>query len=226
MDTILNIDLVDSTELSISLLLERLSTILQTFMQEAASIIISYGGCVLKYIGDAVLGFFILPNTYGSEKNVVKYQNNNTNLNSLYMPCVNAINCGRSIIKIKVDHAINPILDQYGYPEMSVRIGVDVGENAVIQDGWDLHRLQHSNSTREEKPTIIKEPHFDIIGYSTNIAVKLTGLASANKVVIGQSVYDILDHEKSLFKLLDVNPEVWKYIDNRTDALYRIYQSI
>jgi class 3 adenylate cyclase len=37
-------------------------------MQEAASIIISYGGCVLKYIGDAVLGFFILSNTYGSEK--------------------------------------------------------------------------------------------------------------------------------------------------------------
>jgi adenylate cyclase len=46
----LNIDLVDSTELSISLPLERLSTILQTFMQEVASVIISYGGYILKYV--------------------------------------------------------------------------------------------------------------------------------------------------------------------------------
>jgi adenylate cyclase len=47
---IINIDLVDSTELSISLPLERLSTILQTFMQEMGSVIISYSGYVLKYI--------------------------------------------------------------------------------------------------------------------------------------------------------------------------------
>jgi hypothetical protein len=84
---------------------------------------------------------------------------------------------------------------------MSVRIGIDVGENAVIQEGWDLHRLQHSSSTRKE-PAIIREPHFDIIGYSTNIAVKMTGLASANKFVIGQSVYDILDHEKIIVQVV------------------------
>jgi class 3 adenylate cyclase len=61
---IFNVDLVDSTELSISLPLERLSVILQTFMQEVASVITSYGGYVLKYIGDAVLGFFIVPNRH------------------------------------------------------------------------------------------------------------------------------------------------------------------
>lgn len=62
------------------------------------------------------------------------------------------------------------------------------------------------------------EPHYDIIGYSTNIAVKMTELANTNGVVIGQSVYDVLDHEKSSFKLLKVNPDVWKYIDDRTDT--------
>lgn len=222
---ILNIDLVDSTELSISLPPERLSTILQTFMQETASVIISYGGYVLKYIGDAVLGFFIVPQPPRFEKHVVEYQNDNANPSSLYILCINAINCGRSIIKI-LDQAINPILDQYGYPEMSVRIGIDIGENSVIQDGWDLHSLPEQNRVRKIKTEIIREPHFDIIGYSTNIAVKMTGLASANKIVIGQSIYEILDQEKSSFKLLDVNPDVWKYIDNRTDSLYRIYQSI
>ena len=157
---------------------------------------------------------------------MVEYQNHNANPgNSLYISCINAINCGRSVIKI-LDQAINPILNQYGYPEMSVRIGIDMGENSVIQDGWDLHTLPEQNRIRKIKTEIIREPHFDIIGYSPNIAVKMTGLASANKIVIGQSIYEILDQEKSSFKLLDVNPDVWKYIDNRTDALYRVYQTI
>ena len=60
----LNIDLVDSTELSISLPLERLSIILQTFMQEVALVIISYGGYILQYVGDAVLGFFVVHTKY------------------------------------------------------------------------------------------------------------------------------------------------------------------
>lgn len=230
----LNIDLVDSTELSISLPLERLSTILQTFMQEVASVIISYGGYILKYVGDAVLGFFVAHTKYEFENNVVRYDNgyNHVSLtdqqdcpNISYIPCVNAINCGRSIIKI-LNQAINPILNQYGYPEMSVRIGIDSGENVVIQDGWDVHRLPQQNNKWIEEIEIIREPHFDIIGYSTNIAVKMTGLAGVNKIAIGQSLYDILDREKSSFKLLDVNPEVWKYLDDRTNTLYRIYQSI
>ncbi len=171
---------------------------------------------------------------YGFENNVVQYNNSyddvnhtdqNDNLNRSYISCVNAINCGRSIIKI-LDQAINPILNQYGYPEMSVRIGIDIGENVVIQDGWDLHRLPQQNNKWAEEPAIIREPHFDIIGYSTNIAVKMTGLAGTSKIVIGQSAYEILDYERSSFKLLDVNPAVWKYIDDRTDALYRVYQSI
>lgn len=230
----LNIDLVDSTELSISLPLERLSTILQTFMQEVALVIISYGGYILKYVGDAVIGFFVVRTKYEFENSSVQYGNSNDHINHTdqkdypnrkYIPCVNAINCGKSIIKI-LDQAINPILNQYGYPEMSVRIGIDIGENVVIQDGWDLHRLLQQNNKWTEETAIIREPHFDIIGYSTNIAVKMTGLAGTNKIVIGQSIYDILDDEKSSFKQLDVNPEIWKYIDDRTDTLYRIYQSI
>jgi hypothetical protein len=123
---------------------------------------------------------------------------------------MNAITCGRSIIKI-LDQAINPILNQYGYPEMSVRIGIDIGENVVIQDGWDIHRLPQSKNQGMKQTIIIREPHFDIIGYSTNIAAKMIKLANPNGIVIGQSVYDTLDYEKSSFKLLDVDPDVWKY---------------
>lgn len=198
-------------------------------MQEIGSVIMAYRSYVLKYIGDAVLGFFVVPITYTVKKNGAKWfddsdSNQRDKLNNLYSHCVNAINC-RSILKI-IDQAINPILNQYGYPEISVRTGIDVSENVVIQDGWDVHRLRYIIGQGRDGDITIKEPHFDILGYSTNIAVKMTSLANANGIVIGQSVYELLGHEKYSFRMLNVNQEVWKYIDGRTDTIYRIYHSI
>ena len=41
---------------------------------------------------------------------------------------------------LQVAHGgINPILNQYDCPQMNIRIGLDLGENAVIQSGWDIH---------------------------------------------------------------------------------------
>ena len=54
---ILHVDLVSSTQLSMTLPLDRLTTIIQTFSQEMSLMIEMYGGYVLKYIGDAVLAF-------------------------------------------------------------------------------------------------------------------------------------------------------------------------
>jgi hypothetical protein len=112
------------------------------------------------------LGFFIVPNKPQFEKNTVEYNDNKSNdhidrvnqkvsSNILYVPSINAINCGRSIIKI-LGQAINPILNLYGYPEMSLRIGIDIGENVVIQDGWDIHRLQQPNNQEIDKTVIIR----------------------------------------------------------------------
>ena len=53
----------------------------------------------------------------------------------------------------------------------------------------------------------------------------MTELANTSGVVVGQSVYDVLGHEKSSFKLLKVNPDVWKYINDRTDTVYLVYHS-
>ena len=47
------------------------------------------------------------------------------------MPCINAVNCGYSMVKI-INEGINPILEEYGYPELGIRVGIDVGENAVV----------------------------------------------------------------------------------------------
>ena len=36
-----------------------------------------------------------------------------------------------------VQEGINPILNQYDYPEMRLRVGIDVGENAVVVYSMD-----------------------------------------------------------------------------------------
>jgi len=192
---ILHIDLVGSTRLSMTLPVDRLVTIIQSFTQEMSLTISAYGGYVLKYVGDAILAFFLAAD-------------------DVYLPCVNAVNCARSMIKIMRD-GINPILNQYDYPEMSVRVGIDLGENVVAQYGWDAHTIDGKQ---------FKRPHFDILGYTINIATKMTALAKPDQVVIGQMVYDVLDdRQKSTFHPLQVSPEVWSYVSDYTGGIYPLY---
>lgn len=195
---ILHIDLVGSTRLSMTLPVDRLATIIQAFMQEMSLTISAYGGYVLKYVGDAILAFF--PAT-GDD---------------YYLPCINAVNCARSMIKI-MREGINPILNQYDYPEMSVRVGIDVGENVVVQYGWDTHTVEGGRRLRA--------PHYDILGYTINVATKMTVLARPDQIVIGQMVYDVLDErQKSTFHQLQVSPEMWSYVSNYSDGgIYRLY---
>jgi len=212
---ILHIDLVGSTQLSMILPLDRLTTIIQTFTQEMSTIIALYGGYVLKYIGDAILAFFITNS--GNNINSKDDTRQKQKQQQLYLPCINAVNCARSMIKV-IENGINPILNQYDYPEMSIRIGIDVGEIALIQYGWDIHILNEKQ--------IVKEPHHDILGYTVNVAVKMTNLAKHNGLVIGQSVYDVLDEkQRSTFERLNISPDVWSYIDEQSGSIYQVYVS-
>ena len=56
---ILHVDLVSSTDLSMNLPLKRLIPIIQAFTQEMSLVIEAYGGYVFKYVGDAILAFFL-----------------------------------------------------------------------------------------------------------------------------------------------------------------------
>jgi len=203
---ILHIDLVDSTKLLMTLPVDTLSAIIQGFTQEMSLLIEEYGGYILKYIGDAILAFFTVDTI------------------DVYLPCVNAINCARSMTKI-VKQGINPILDQNGYPEMSIRIGIDVGDqNAVLQYGWDIVQTSDSNSKNKQ---IIKKAHYDIIGYTLSVAVKMTGLAKPNRFVIGQLVYDALDEkQKSAFEILNVGADIWSYVNSKTGVTYGVHINI
>src|SRR5918996_3928475 len=118
---ILQVDLVGSTQLSMTLPLDRLTTIVQTFTQEMSVMISLYGGYVLKYIGDAVLAFFTIDSVASSD------DDQQIQLRQQYLPCINAINCAMSMIKV-IREGINPILNQYDFPEMAIRVGIDIGK--------------------------------------------------------------------------------------------------
>lgn len=199
---ILYIDLVDSTRLSMTLPVNRLATIVRAFSQEISLIISAYGGYVLKYIGDAILAFFTVDQS--------------DNLNSR---CINAVSCASSMIKV-ICQGINPILNQYDYPELRVRTGIDIGENAVVQFGWDTHTV--------DGKAALRDPHFDILGYTISITAKMTAFANPDQIVVGQLVYQILDEQqKSMFKPLPISPQIWNYLSNNTGGgIYRLYGSI
>lgn len=209
---ILHVDIVESTRLSMTLPVDRLATIVQAFAQEMSLMVRAYGGYVLKYVGDAIIAFF----------------HANSDGTDMRMPCINAIGCAQSMVKI-VQAGINPILDEYFYPEISVRIGIDVGENAVIQSGWDIHHVNDyicsdSQSNHEQRKQEIKISHYDILSYTMNIATKMTALARPNGIVIGQLVYEKLDErQRSIFELLRASTEVWNYLSNNTGGIYQVY---
>ena len=112
-------DLVGSTKMSMALPVERMAKIIKVFSHELSSVVESYNGFVLKYVGDAVIACF--PSGFNK-----------------YLSCDTAFQCAKSMINIIVN-GINPIFekDKDNYPKLAVKIGMDEGENLAIQYGYD-----------------------------------------------------------------------------------------
>jgi adenylate cyclase len=219
---ILNIDLVGSTKMSLNLSIDRLTTIIRAFAQEMTILISMYGGYVLKYIGDAVLAFFVVDtndtNDFYDNENKAKYSsNNNNNDNFDSLSYSNVISCAYTMIKV-VQEGINPILNQNDYPDLKVRIGINFGEIAVVKYGVDMDEYNNM---------ILKRPHLDLIGYTISIAVKMTSLAKPDHIVIGEELFSLLEGKlKDTFKQLSITPDLWNYSTETTGKIYSVYENI
>jgi adenylate cyclase len=128
---------------------------IKAFSHEISSVVEIYNGHVLKYVGDAVIAFFSL----GFNR---------------YLTYDKAVRCAKWIINV-VKYGINPILNKYHYPKL--KIGIDVGEIAVVQYAYD------------------RSSQIDILGYTMNVAAKITSLTSRDKVSVGEKVYELLHPE-------------------------------
>jgi adenylate cyclase len=181
-------DLVGSTGMSMTLPVDNLVTIIRAFTHQISHVIDSHDGYVLKYVGDAVISFF------PAHINKDKYSTSGLSVES-----------GKLMINV-VKEEINTIFKRYGYPELFTKIGIDAGENAIIQYGFE------------------KLSPIDMLGYSMNIAAKITSLTGANKISIGENVYKSLDpNTQNEFHEILLPDNRWKYINYGTDKPYKVY---
>ena len=179
-------DLVGSTNMSMTLPIEKAVTIIRSFSYEMSSIVQSYAGYVLKYVGDAVIAFF--PSGYNK-----------------LLACDKAVPCAKSMITV-IKNGINPILNQYDYPELRVKIGISEGESLIVPYGHD------------------KSSTIDILGYSMSISAKITSLTVPNTITIGDNVYSVLHPQiRMKFKEVKLRIEDWKYINRQTGQTYKLY---
>ena len=114
---IMYVDLVGSINMSMTLPTDKLVSIIRAFTYEMSCVIQSHKGYVLKYVGDKIIAFF--PSSYNK-----------------LLACDNTIYCAQSMFTV-IQNGINPILNQYDYPEVVVKIGIDEGENVIVQYGHD-----------------------------------------------------------------------------------------
>jgi len=184
---ILFVDLVGSTEITLSLPEEKVAIIIRSFAQEMSNVVIRHDGFVLKFVGDAVIGYFVaeaLP----------------------LLAAENAVNCAKAMLAV-IERGMNPILNQYDYPELKIKMGMDFGKNIIVRYGSDKEKS-----------------HVDILGPSMNIASKIQHIAYPNQILIGEDVYKRLHpNMQKQFNQVVWTQTKWKYHDRETGKLYPVY---
>ncbi len=179
-------DLVASTNMSMTLPIDKMVTIIRGFAYEMSHIIHLYEGYVLKYEGDAVIAFF-------------------PSIHDKLLACDRAIQCAKYMITV-IEKGISPVLNQQNYPDLRVKIGLDEGENVIIQHGHD------------------KSSHIDILGYTMNKAAKITSLTYPNTITIAEDIYSaLLPQMRNNFKEVKFDVERWKYVNSKTGQSYKLY---
>jgi adenylate cyclase len=109
-------DLVNSTRMSTELAPDFLSKIVTVFSQEVSYIIEHFGGLVLKFVGDASIGYFPSSQNFGD-----------------------IILCGDAVVYV-VRNAINPLLLQMGHSGIEVKVTSDYGQHTIVRYGSDQER--------------------------------------------------------------------------------------
>lgn len=129
--------------------------------------------------------------------------------------CKNALRFSTAILGI-MREVINPIFRTNDLPEISVKIGLAYGYILVVLYGKN-----------------VESAHIDIVGSSISLAAKITSIAKANQILIGERIYNILlssinyEEVDNNSKFIEVNLDTvkWKYLSHSdSQSLYRVYE--
>lgn len=121
--------------------------------------------------------------------------------------CRHAIECGQDLVKT-LKNPINSELIKKGIPRISIKLGIDYGDALVVSFGNNV----------------------DLIGFSLSIVSKITALASANTVLIGQCLFEQISRTQGFTKELhpsEYHVMKWNGIGNiQGNMIYRIYSIV
>jgi adenylate cyclase len=177
-------DLVGSTKMSMALPVERMAKIIKAFSHELSSVVESYNGFVLKYVGDAVIAFF--PSGFNK-----------------YLSCDTAFQCAKSMINV-IENGINPILekDKDNYPKLAVKIAIDEGENLAIQYGYDksapIDLIGYPMNVAAEMEESLTGPNKISVGNNVYKLLHPTILSEFQEIQIKETEWKYIDLETNL----------------------------
>jgi class 3 adenylate cyclase len=126
--------------------------------------------------------------------------------------CRNALGCSKAILEI-INEVINPAFKTNQLPEITVKIGLAYGYALVVLYGKSLEKA-----------------HIDIVGSSISLSAKISSIAKANQILLGESIYNILKTSpaaSSCFREVNLDPTKWKYLSHSDpESLYHVYEYI
>ena len=182
---VLYVDIDGSTQMTLSLPSDMLAMMLQLFSQEMSLAVTSFGGYVLKYVGDAVIALF--PAEHDRKQ-----------------ACVSALECGRMMIEL-VGRCINPVLCAKGMPELKVKISMDLGEVLVVLYGKSLENshidIIGSSISMAAKMLSLVQSGKIIMGQSARDSLPRSTSEGLVQIDADESAWSYTDASKSRYRL-------------------------
>lgn len=172
---VLFVDLGGSTKMSSELSPDALAKIIRIFSQEMAYIIESYGGFVLKYVGDAVIGYFPTRGITTTK---------------------NPIFCSQAMVSV-IENAVNPILQKVDYPSLQIKITIDFGNNNIVRYGSDRQKSHIDiiglSVNLAAKMQSVGKPNQLVIGEQVFLKLPLQLKISFKKIKISSRIWPYHD---------------------------------
>lgn len=207
----LSVDMAESTPLS-RVLPERTLTVLMTsFALEMAYLVDEFDGYVLKFIGDAVMGYFVGGDSANRAARCAISMLYKTKYALAEMfSWIKRNEENRILDKLNdgaiTDEEVKLFEDMVGFENFAVRVGLNYGANTVVRYG----------RARQRSTPV------DLIGYPLNLTAKIQGCADLNEILAGEHLYDALPRPmQDKFEIKQ--PEKWDYYHPGTNNRYRLY---
>ena len=208
---ILFVDLVGSTQLSMVLPERTLAILMTSFSHEMAYLIEESNGYVLKFVGDAVIGYFVGNDSVNraAQCAIGMLYKTKYALHEMFSgltrneqdKIIDAAELGTV-----TDEQIKLLESMVDFQKFAVKIGLNYGKNIVVRYG---------RASQEISPV-------DLIGYPLNITAKMQSYARPHQMLIGERLYDKLSASDQA-EFVDWSHKDWRYYHPGTDNMHKLY---